>query len=167
MLVIPLRPDSVTNLSLRVGMTASYDLERFVEAQAPVYAQVLSELRAGLKQSHWMWFIFPQIEGLGSSVMAQRYAIASLEEAADYLKHPLLGPRLRECTRLINAVTGKPIETILGRPDSMKFHSSVTLFAQATDENQEFVTAIQKYFNGRIDQATMERLSGLPQTNTE
>lgn len=148
-------------------MTASYDLERFVEAQAPVYARVLSELRAGLKQDHWMWFIFPQIEGLGSSAMAQRYAIASLQEAADYLKHPLLGPRLRECTQLVNAVAGKSIESILGRPDNMKFHSSVTLFAQATDENQEFVTAIQKYFKGRIDQATMERLSGLPHTNTE
>jgi uncharacterized protein (DUF1810 family) len=148
-------------------MTALYDLERFVDAQNPVYARVLSELHAGRKQSHWMWFIFPQIEGLGYSAMAQRYAIVSLQEATSYLNHPLLGPRLRECTQLVNAVHDKSIESILGRPDNMKFHSSMTLFAQASlfahasDENQEFVSAIRKYFNGRFDQATMERL-GLP-----
>jgi uncharacterized protein (DUF1810 family) len=148
-------------------MTALYDLERFIDAQNPVYARVLSELRAGLKQSHWMWFIFPQIEGLGYSAMAQRYAIVSLQEATDYLNHPLLGPRLRECTQLVSAVPDKSIESILGRPDNMKFHSSMTLFAQAalfahpSDENQEFVSAIRKYFNRRFDLATMERL-GLP-----
>ena len=147
-------------------MTASYDLERFVDAQNLVYARVLSELRAGLKQGHWMWFIFPQIEGLGDSAMAQRYAIASLQEATSYLNHPVLGSRLRECTRLVNAVPDKSIESILGRPDNMKFHSSMTLFAQASDENQEFVSAIQKYFSGRFDQATMERL-GLPDASTE
>jgi uncharacterized protein (DUF1810 family) len=140
-------------------MTASFDLERFVNAQAPVYERVLSELRAGLKQSHWMWFIFPQIAGLGHSAMSQRYAIVSLQEATDYLRHPLLGSRLRECTKLVTAVSGKSIESILGRPDNMKFHSSMTLFAQASGDNREFVEAIQKYFNGHFDQATLERLN--------
>lgn len=153
-------------------MTASYDLERFIDAQNSVYAGVLTELRAGLKQSHWMWFIFPQIEGLGYSAMAQRYAIASLQEAVNYLDHPLLGPRLRECTQLVNAVPDKSIESILGRPDNMKFHSSMTLFAQASlfalasNERREFAEAIRKYFNGRLDRATTEPL-GLPDALTE
>jgi uncharacterized protein (DUF1810 family) len=138
-------------------MTASFDLDRFASAQAPVYEQVLSELRAGLKQSHWMWFIFPQVAGLGHSAMSQRYAISSLEEATEYLHHPLLGRRLRECTQLVIAVSGKSIDSILGSPDNMKFHSSMTLFAHASDENSEFLKAIQKYFNGRFDQATLAR----------
>jgi uncharacterized protein (DUF1810 family) len=148
-------------------MTASFDLERFVNAQAPVYERVLSELRAGLKQSHWMWFVFPQIAGLGHSAMSQRYAIVSLREATAYLHHRLLGPRLRECTQLVNAVSGKSIESILGQPDNMKFHSSMTLFAQASDENREFVEAIQKYFNGHFDPATLEQLSSSRNANTE
>lgn len=147
-------------------MAASFDLDRFVSAQASVYERVLSELRAGLKQSHWMWFIFPQIAGLGHSAMSQRYAISSLQEATEYLHHPLLGARLRECTQLVTAVSGKSIDSILGRPDNMKFHSSMTLFAKATDQNHEFIEALQKYFNGHLDQATLERLNN-SHANTE
>src|SRR5689334_2569105 len=102
-------------------MVAPFELDRFVTAQAFVYERVLSELRAGLKQSHWMWFIFPQIAGLGHSAMSQRYAISSLQEATEYLHHPLLGPRLRECTQLVTAVSEKSIDSILGCPDNMKF----------------------------------------------
>jgi uncharacterized protein (DUF1810 family) len=139
-------------------MTDSYNLERFVAAQEHVYPRVVSELRAGRKQSHWMWFIFPQIEGLGHSAMAQRYAIGSLAEAVAYLAHPVLGPRLRECTRLVNAVAGKDITAILGFPDDMKFRSSMTLFARATADNADFVAALKKYFGGEDDPATAARL---------
>jgi uncharacterized protein (DUF1810 family) len=140
-------------------MTDPYDLQRFVEAQAAVYPRVLAELRAGRKQSHWMWFIFPQIEGLGHSAMAQRYAIASRAEAAAYLGHDVLGPRLRECTALVNAVQGKSITDILGRPDDLKFRSSMTLFAHATGDNRAFTEAIRRYFDGVFDPATMARLA--------
>jgi uncharacterized protein (DUF1810 family) len=140
-------------------MTDPYDLQRFVEAQAAVYPRVLAELRAGRKQSHWMWFIFPQIEGLGHSAMTQRYAIASRAEAAAYLSHDVLGPRLRECTALVNAVQGKSITDILGRPDDLKFRSSMTLFAHATSDNRAFTEAIWRYFDGVFDPATMARLA--------
>jgi uncharacterized protein (DUF1810 family) len=113
---------------------------------------------AGNKTSHWMWFIFPQVQGLGSSPMARRFAIASLEEAGAYLRHPVLGPRLRECTGLVNAVQGRTIETILGYPDDMKFRSSMTLFARATSDNQVFVDALEKYFGAEFDRLTLERL---------
>src|ERR1044072_813603 len=106
------------------GANDPFDLQRFVDAQAPVYDRVLAELREGRKRSHWMWFVFPQIAGLGSSPMAQRYAIASRAEAAAYISHSLLGLRLRECTRLVNAVEGKAVHDIFGSPDDMKFHSS-------------------------------------------
>ena len=139
-------------------MSDSFDLERFVSAQAPVYSRVVSELRAGRKQSHWMWFIFPQIAGLGYSAMAQRYAIGSRAEAEAYLDHPVLGPRLRECTRLVNAVDGKDIDAILGYPDDMKFKSSMTLFARVAPDNADFVDALNKYFGGAFDKATLERL---------
>ncbi|MCF2524509.1 DUF1810 domain-containing protein [Bradyrhizobium sp. G127] len=139
-------------------MTDSYNLERFVAAQEQVYPRVLSELQAGRKQSHWMWFVFPQIEGLGHSAMAQRYAIGSLAEAVAYLAHPVLGPRLRECTRLVNAVAGNNITAVLGQPDDMKFRSSMTLFARATADNAEFVAALKKYFGGEEDPATAARL---------
>jgi uncharacterized protein (DUF1810 family) len=139
-------------------MTDSYNLERFVAAQEQVYPRVLSELQAGRKQSHWMWFVFPQIEGLGHSAMAQRYAIGSLAEAVAYLAHPVLGPRLRECTRLVNAVAGNNITAVLGQPDDMKFRSSMTLFARATANNAEFVAALKKYFSGEEDPATAARL---------
>lgn len=136
-------------------MTDPYDLHRFVDAQAAVYPRVLAELRAGRKQSHWMWFVFPQVEGLGHSAMAQRYAIASRAEAAAYLRHGVLGPRLRECAALVNAVAGKSITAILGRPDDLKFRSSMTLFAHVTEDDREFAEAIQRYFKGAFDPATM------------
>ncbi|AFL90544.1 hypothetical protein Terro_4347 [Terriglobus roseus DSM 18391] len=137
-----------------------YGLQRFVDAQAGVYTTVRSELEAGEKRSHWMWFIFPQIAGLGFSSMAQRYAIGGLEEARAYLAHPVLGERLRECTALVNAVEGRSLGAIFGSPDDMKFHSSVTLFARAAGEaGSEFHTALAKYFRGKEDAATVSRLS--------
>jgi uncharacterized protein (DUF1810 family) len=135
-----------------------YDLERFVEAQAACYEQVTSELRAGRKRSHWMWFIFPQIAGLGHSEMARRYAISSLAEAVAYLEHPALGPRLRECTRLMVDVKGRSIDQILGYPDDLKFRSSMTLFARAGADEQVFREALGKYFGGEEDPLTVERL---------
>ncbi|KWF80841.1 calpastatin [Burkholderia diffusa] len=139
-------------------MNDPYDLQRFVDAQDPVYAQVCDELKSGLKRSHWMWFVFPQIEGLGDSAMAQRYAISTLAEAVAYLQHPLLGERLRECTRLVNQVEGRSIQTIFGYPDYLKFRSSVTLFAHATADNAVFVAALEKYFGGEADHNTLARI---------
>lgn len=139
-------------------MSDTYDLQRFIEAQEAVYPRVLSELHAGRKQSHWMWFVFPQIAGLGYSAMAQRYAVRSRPEAVAYLAHPVLGQRLRECTRLVNAVDGKDINTILGTPDDMKFKSSMTLFAKVAPDSADFVSALRKYFGGEFDEATLERL---------
>ena len=138
-------------------MSDPFDLERFVDAQAPVFAQVISELRAGAKRSHWMWFVFPQIEGLGRSAMAQRYAIASRAEAEAYLRHPTLGPRLRECTRLVCLTEGRSAHQIFGAPDDLKFHSSMTLFAEIAP-NDIFGEALTKYFGGQTDPATIERL---------
>src|ERR1700742_3020381 len=139
-------------------MDDSFDLQRFVDAQAEVYDQALAELRAGRKQSHWMWFIFPQLEGLGSSPMAQRFAVSGIEEAKAYLAHPVLGDRLRDCTALVNAVSGRSVEDIFGYPDDLKFHSSVTLFAEADPEDKAFAEALTKYFNGLPDKATTDRL---------
>jgi uncharacterized protein (DUF1810 family) len=135
-----------------------YDLQRFVAAQEGVYGGVCAELRSGAKRSHWMWFIFPQIAGLGHSAMAKKFAITSREEAVAYLGHPLLGPRLRECTDLVMAVKNRTINEILGSPDDMKFCSSMTLFAQATQDNAIFRDAIEKYYSGRFDPATLEML---------
>lgn len=140
-------------------MDDPHDLQRFVDAQKPAYADAVDELTAGHKRSHWMWFVFPQIQGLGSSAMAQRYAISSLQEAEAYMKHPLLGERLRETTRLVNHVHGRSIEDIFGYPDYLKFRSSMTLFARATTENHEFVEALSKYFNGEADADTLRLLS--------
>jgi len=139
-------------------MDDPFDLQRFVEAQRPVIDRVLAELQAGQKRSHWMWFIFPQISGLGSSPMAQRFAIASLEEAAAYLHHPVLGPRLTSCTLLVNAIGGSSIDQIFGYPDHLKFHSSMTLFARAAPDNPAFSTALQKFFAGKPDPLTLEQL---------
>ena len=133
-------------------------LQRFVDAQDPVFEQVRRELQAGSKESHWMWFIFPQIEGLGHSPMASRYAIASREEAEAYLKHPILGPRLRECTRLVNLVQRRSVEEIFGYPDNLKFRSCMTLFAHVTTDNQIFEDAVRKYFGGDFDRLTLDRL---------
>ena len=120
--------------------------------------RVTGELRAGHKASHWMWFVFPQIQGLGHSPMAQRFAIRSLAEAEAYLRHPVLGPRLRECTQLVNAVEGRSVEEIFGYPDHLKFHSCMTLFAHATADNQVFSDALGKYFAGNEDPSTLERI---------
>jgi uncharacterized protein (DUF1810 family) len=129
-----------------------------VGAQAPVYDRVCAELRSGRKRSHWMWFIFPQIAGLGSSPMAQRYAISSPQEAQAYLKHPVLGGRLQECTRLVLDVEGRSALEILGSPDDMKFCSCMTLFARAAPEEPVFRDALQKYFDGKEDPLTLGRL---------
>ena len=140
------------------------DLERFVRAQdsGGTYQRALTELRNGRKTSHWMWFIFPQIAGLGFSAMAQRYAIGSRAEAVAYLGHPLLGARLVECTLLVLAVTGKTIHDILGSPDDIKFRSSMTLF-DAVSDRTIFAEAIEKYYSGGKDIATLttlERMDG-------
>ena len=137
-----------------------FDLERFVDAQAPVYRHVVEELRSGRKRSHWMWFVFPQLRGLGGSPTAVRYGIASLEEARAYLRHELLGPRLHECARLVNEVQGRSIGEIFGSPDDLKLRSSMTLFARATDDNEEFLALLDKYYDGQQDQLTLARLPG-------
>jgi uncharacterized protein (DUF1810 family) len=139
-------------------MSDPYNLQRFVDAQRSFYETVCAELRAGRKRSHWMWFIFPQIEGLGSSEMAQRFAISSLEEAKAYLEHPVLGARLRECSRLVADVDGRSVEQIFGYPDDMKFRSSMTLFGRATPDNDVFVECLRKYFEGEADPSTLARL---------
>ena len=134
-------------------------LERFVVAQARVYDQALAELEAGRKESHWMWFIFPQIAGLGRSGTARFYAIASRAEAAAYLSHPLLGSRLAECTAAMLRHSGTPAHFILGTVDAMKFHSSMTLFdAVAGEAEPRFAAALAAFFGGERDQATMELL---------
>jgi uncharacterized protein (DUF1810 family) len=138
-----------------------FDLQRFVDAQAPVMARVSAELRAGRKQSHWMWFVFPQLAGLGRSAMAQHYGIGTLAEARAYLAHPLLGARLRECTRLVLDVESKSAHAIFGSPDVFKFRSCLTLFAAAEPEEHLFGAALQKYFPGAVDDATLELLRRL------
>ena len=139
-------------------MDDPYNLQRFVDAQKNVFEQVCDELRQGQKTSHWMWFIFPQIKGLGFSDTARRFAISSRKEAEAYLAHPVLGPRLRECTRLATLIEGRSIEQIFGYPDDMKFRSSMTLFAQAAPDNEIFMKAIAKYFAGESDQSTLDLL---------
>jgi uncharacterized protein (DUF1810 family) len=139
-------------------MADPHDLQRFLDAQDPVIERVRAELARGRKASHWMWFIFPQIAGLGRSATSERYAIASLDEARAYLADPVLGPRLRECVRLVNAVEGRPIGQILGFPDDLKFRSSMTLFARAAPAEQVFRDALERYFSGEEDPATLERL---------
>jgi uncharacterized protein (DUF1810 family) len=134
-------------------MDDPYDLQRFVAAQRTHYDAAREELRQGRKRSHWMWFIFPQIAGLGASAMSQKYAIASRDEATAYLAHAVLGPRLRECTQLVNAVQGRSALQIFGSPDDVKFRSSMT-----TPDNAVFRVALDKYFAGEADPATIERL---------
>jgi uncharacterized protein (DUF1810 family) len=131
-----------------------HDLDRFADAQNSIYSRVTAELAAGRKQSHWMWFIFPQVEGLGSSAMAQRYAIRSRAEAAAYLDHPVLGPRLRECTGLVLAVKDKSLRTILGSPDDIKLRSCMTLF-DSVAPHAEFAAALDRYCDGVRDPGTL------------
>jgi uncharacterized protein (DUF1810 family) len=139
-------------------MKDPYDLTRFVDAQHTVYSRVIAELSDGRKQSHWMWFIFPQIAGLGFSAMAQRFAIGSREEAVAYLAHHVLGPRLIECTRLVLAVEDRTINDILGSPDDMKFRSCMTLFGAVSDD-AIFDEAVTRYFPGGKDRATLTILA--------
>ncbi len=136
-----------------------FDLERFLAAQAPVYAQVRAELAAGAKTSHWMWFVFPQLRGLGHSPMAQRYGIGSLAEAQAYARHPLLGARLRECTALMLAAPpGRSAREILGDVDAAKFRSSMTLFARAAPDEPRFAAALARFFGGEADPRTVALL---------
>jgi uncharacterized protein (DUF1810 family) len=143
----------------------SNNLDRFLKAQEPVYTRVLEELRSGCKRSHWMWYIFPQIAGLGYSPTARFYAISSLDEAVDYLDHPVLGARLKECTELVYAVEGLAIRQILGSPDDLKFRSSMTLFALATEDNHLFLDALRKYCKGIPDRTTLDILGMAKKTS--
>jgi uncharacterized protein (DUF1810 family) len=140
-------------------MNTDFNLERFVEAQQGVYDQALAELQAGRKRSHWMWFIFPQIAGLGQSAMARRYAIASEDEAAAYLAHPVLGPRLRACAAAVAAHDELGADDIFHYPDNLKFHSSMTLFADVAPDEAVFQTCLDQFFGGEPDPATLERLA--------
>ncbi len=140
-----------------------YDLGRFLEAQQACYPRALAELTAGQKTSHWMWFIFPQLQGLGSSPMARRYALASLAEARAYLAHPVLGARLRECTRAVLAVEGQSAHQIFGSPDDLKLRSCLTLFAAAAAggaDDGDFDAALAKYYGGEPDPRTLRLLAG-------
>ena len=137
-----------------------FNLQRFVAAQDGVYRQACAELRGGRKRSHWMWFVFPQIAGLGFSAMAQFYALSSLDEARAFLRHPVLGPRLRECVELVSRVEGKSLYDIFGDPDEMKFRSSMTLFERAAPEEPVFARALDKFCGGVRDSVTLEKLKG-------
>jgi uncharacterized protein (DUF1810 family) len=145
--------------SLSSNGADQFDLQRFVDAQDRVYDRVLAELRNGAKRSHWIWFVFPQLRGLGHSPTAERFGISSLDEARAYLAHPVLGPRLRGCTRLVAAIDGRSVDQIFGWPDNLKVRSSMTLFARATDDNAEFSAVLDKFYDGEEDAATVELLS--------
>ena len=135
-----------------------FDLQRFVDAQNPVHARVKDELARGAKASHWMWFVFPQLAQLGRSATARRYGIASLDEARAYGRHPLLGPRLRDCTELVLAVNGRTALQIFGPPDDLKFRSSMTLFERAVPDEPAYAQAIERYFRGERDDKTLALL---------
>ncbi|MEQ1793197.1 MAG: DUF1810 domain-containing protein [Nitrospira sp.] len=140
-------------------MSDAYNLHRFLTAQSPTYNTVLAELRAGRKSSHWIWFIFPQITGLGHSGTARKFALASLDEAKTYLQHPVLGPRLRQCTQLVLDVNGRRAEEIFSYPDDLKFRSCMTLFMTATTDNKIFTDALLKYFEGKPNTLTLDLLA--------
>ncbi len=139
-------------------MAGSYNLQRFVSAQEPIYGRVLVELRSGRKHTHWMWFIFPQIAGLGYSETSRWFAISSIDEAKAYLNHPVVGARLQECTGIVNRLDGPTAHQIFGNPDCMKFQSCMTLFSRAAGEDSAFHAALVKYFDGQQDAATVNRL---------
>jgi uncharacterized protein (DUF1810 family) len=141
-------------------MADRFDLQRFVDAQARNYADALAELTAGRKTTHWMWYVFPQIAGLGFSPMAQAYALGSLEEAEAYLAHPLLGSRLKACVAALLAVRGRSAHEILGSPDDLKLRSSLTLFAQAAPDEPLFRQALERFYDGQPDRRTLELLRG-------
>jgi uncharacterized protein (DUF1810 family) len=144
-------------------MTDPFDLQRFVDAQSETFAQARAELLAGRKVTHWMWFVFPQLEGLGRSEMARRYAISSLDEARAYLEHPLLGPRLVECTQIVSRLDGKSAREVFGTPDDLKLRSSLTLFAGVARDQPVFEQALAKYFDSAPDPVTTERLRRMRQ----
>jgi uncharacterized protein (DUF1810 family) len=145
-----------------MSVTDPFDLQRFLDAQAPVYETVLSELRAGSKRSHWMWFIFPQLKGLGRSATAVHFGISSIAEAQAYANHDTLGSRLRECARLVNAINGRSVREIFGSPDDLKLRSSMTLFAHATTDNADFSELLDKFYGGEQDAATLKLLGERP-----
>lgn len=136
-----------------------YDLHRFIEAQNGIYEQALAELKAGLKRSHWMWFIFPQIAGLGTSSMAEKYAIRSAEEASSYLADPILGSRLLRCVEAILSIDARSAHDIMGSPDDLKLRSSMTLFAAVSDHGSPFHKAIDHFYDGKFDERTISILS--------
>lgn len=138
-----------------------YDLSRFIDAQKDVYYNALSELRNGEKRGCWMWFIFPQIDGLGVSAITKRYAIKSKEEAREYLAHPVLGARLLECTETILAFAGRTVSAIFGFPDDLKFKSSMTLFSQVSEADSVFARILDRYFDGEQDMRTLELLQNI------
>lgn len=139
-------------------MTGPFHLERFVEAQESIFADVLAELRRGRKESHWMWFVFPQIDGLGASPTARRFALRSLKEARAYLDHPILGPRLRQCCDILHGLQGRSAEQIFGYPDVMKLRSSLTLFCRAAENPGPFEALLEKYYGGEEDPHTLALL---------
>jgi uncharacterized protein (DUF1810 family) len=139
-------------------MNDSFALDRFVQAQGPVYDEVLAELRAGRKRTHWMWFVFPQLAGLGRSATAQYYAIASLAQAQAYLAHPVLGPRLRECSALVLGAPEHDVHRIFGSPDDLKFRSCMTLFQRAAPDEPVFGQCLERFFGGVPDQQTLALL---------
>jgi uncharacterized protein (DUF1810 family) len=141
-----------------------FDLDRFLKAQEDAFERAFDELCAGEKQSHWMWFIFPQLRGLGHSRLAQLYGICSLAEARTYLQHPVLGLRLRRCTEVVMAVSGRTLQQVFGSPDDLKFRSSMTLFALASENEPMFREALDKYCNGTMDPATKGLLKKMKPT---
>ena len=152
----------MTGTDNTIGRDDPFDLNRFTKAQERIYGTVLAELRSGMKQSHWIWFIFPQIDGLGHSPTSKHYAIKSIEEARQYLKHPILGARLVECAETVMAVKGRSASQIFGYPDDMKLKSSMTLFAAvAENPNSVFASVLEKYFHGEQDDRTLQLLGVL------
>jgi len=143
---------------MSTDMNDQYNLQRFVDAQKADFEGAYAELRDGCKRGHWMWYIFPQINGLGHSELSRKFAISSREEAREYMKHPILGRRLEECTQLVTLVDGRTAEQIFGYTDAKKFHSSMTLFASVMSDNSIFNEALRKYFGGEFDKLTLERL---------
>jgi uncharacterized protein (DUF1810 family) len=145
-----------------VSVADPYSLDRFVEAQADAYEQALAEIRAGRKRSHWMWYVFPQLAGLGSSPMSVQYAIRDRHEAAAFLAHPILGPRLLECTEAVLQIEGRSALEIFGSPDDLKLRSCATLFAAVSPDRSVFHRLIDKYFDGRHDPRTIQRMASVP-----
>ena len=141
-----------------VSTSDPHDLQRFVSAQAGAYASSVAELRAGRKTGHWMWFVFPQVAGLGQSAMSQRYAIASLDEARAYLAHPVLGPRIAECARILTELPGHDAKAIFGGIDAVKLRSSMTLFARGSEDDSVYDAVLDQYFGGKTDPHTDARL---------